>query len=144
MLENHGRFRVVESKRLGPMQHDPFSWLILDEDFLYATEVGDGAEMVNEIIKRWFEKVSVDQRRVFVDTLFKIIQGTGANRIADLQKNAFKDADIIMKAAKDVDPETAECIKIVLLELAKVSIQSMFKRHNKAEEDELSFAGHAL
>ena len=44
LLENHGAYSVVESKQMGIMQHDPFSWQVTDGAIPYAGGNFSGAK----------------------------------------------------------------------------------------------------
>ena len=48
LLENHGEYRVVDSKRIGMLQHDPFSWLVDRIDFVYLEELNATHRFMDE------------------------------------------------------------------------------------------------
>ncbi len=122
----HGNYTVVESKRIGIMQHDLYSWEIKDGSFIYEEEVKPGGNKIVDSVYDLMETLSEEDRQLFVDTVFEIINSAGASTFSEFPALAVKSRDKIMDTLKNIDPETAEIMKNVLGEFISVSARKTF------------------
>lgn len=106
LLQHQEKYRIVESTRSGIMQHDPFSWEIDEGNFIYAEGLSQSAAYVNVSLNAWLSSLTLEQREVFVDTLFSVLEATGAVRFKDLTTDWQSKARAALSAAKDVDKQT--------------------------------------
>ncbi len=122
----HGNYTVVESKRLGLLQHDLFSWEIKGGSFIYEKAVKPGGNKIVDSVYDLMETLSEEDRQLFVDTVFDIINSAGASSFTEFPAMAMKSRDKIIQAMKNVDPETAETVKSVLAEFIMISARKAF------------------
>jgi len=135
LFDNGGDYRVVRSRRMGLMQHDPFSWEIDDGDFAYTERVTNGAVFMNQTLNSWMGSLSSAQLQLFVDTLFRVVEVTETQRVAELPQTMVRDASKIIDTVRGIDPETRRCLHMVLGELAKIALHNMFSRSEQAAPD---------
>lgn len=115
LLQNQEEYSVVKSNRVWLMQHDPFSWLIEDDDFQYIPSVTKSALYMNETLNQWVNSLDDQKRELFVNTLFQIIQATNATTFYDLTEDWQKRAIAVLDAIKGIDGET----KVFIFETIK-------------------------
>jgi hypothetical protein len=106
LLQHQEPYKVVKSDRIWIMQHDPFSWLVEREDFLYAGTVRGSTKYTNEIVNRWILSVDKEKRELFVDTLYQVVKATDAKSFHDLTDDWRKKAIAVVYSIKDIDEET--------------------------------------
>jgi hypothetical protein len=106
LLQHQEPYRVVKSNRIWIMQHDPFSWLVEREDFLYVGTVRGSTKYTNEILNRWILSVDKEKRELFVDTLYQVVKATDAKSFHDLTDDWRKKAIAVVYSIKDIDGET--------------------------------------
>lgn len=106
LLQHQEPYRVVKSNRIWIMQHDPFSWLVEGEDFLYVGTVRGSTKYTNEILNRWILSVDKEKRELFVDTLYQVVKATDAKSFHDLTDDWLKKAVAVVYSIKDIDEET--------------------------------------
>ncbi len=106
LLQHQEQYRIVESTRSGIMQHDPYSWEIEEGCFVYAEDLSQSAAYVNASLSDWLSSLTLEQREVFVNTLFSVLEATGAVRFRDLTTDWQSKAKAVLSAAKDVDKQT--------------------------------------
>lgn len=106
LLQHQERYRIVESSRMGIMQHDPFSWQIQNGKFVYVDELSQSATYVNQALNEWLASLSESQRKLFVDTLFQVLEASGATYFKDLTHDWQSKALATLAAIKNVDKET--------------------------------------
>ena len=110
LLEGHKKYTVVESSRMGVMQHDPFSWKIDGDGFSTVEEVSDGARYVNRTIRDWIDGLSNEDREKFTDLLFGVLDAGDAKTFSEITLEWKKNFSAIFTAIRDTDPEMKKFI----------------------------------
>ena len=107
LLAYHPEYTVVKSDSVSLLQHDSFTWQVLGTDFIAVTELDVSSQLVDQTVHAWLSQVDKDKRRVFVNTIFDLLEATGANTVKELLKDVPGRATAILKALTKVDFETA-------------------------------------
>ena len=110
LLAYHPDYTVVKSDGLGLLQHDAFTWQVLGTGFIAVTELDVSSQLVDQTVHTWLSQVSPEQRRIFVNTIFDILEASGANTVKELLRDAPGRIPAILKALSKVDFETARMI----------------------------------
>jgi len=127
MLEQQENYSVVESNRVGVMQHDPFSWSVAEDDFCYAAKITSGAMYMHRTVNQWLATLTDEQRGVFVDTLFQIVKSTETSTINEFSEDWRKSAAAMLEAIKNVDGETKKFVLQTINELVKLSFKNLHR-----------------
>ena len=106
LLEHAGEPVVVKSSGRGLFQHDAASWEILGPKFVTVDKVSDTSRMINDILKNWLKETSNEERAVFVDTLYKILETTQARSLDDLNAEKGRIANVVLKEISGLSKET--------------------------------------
>ena len=122
LLERNGDYTVVKSSSKGLLQHDAMSWEVLGASFVTVEGLSQTSVLVDQILKNWLKEISKEEREVFVDTLFGILETTKAKNIDDLNVEKAKAAHMVLKEVNGLDRETK-------MMLAK-TISALFKEGN--------------
>ena len=136
LLAYHPEYTVVKSDALGLLQHDTFTWQVLGTRFIEAPEVDVGSQLVNQTVHAWLSRVTADQRRLFVDTLFDLLEATGASTMKEMMTDVPGRAAGIIKALQKVDFDTARMIATLLGQFMTIGAQNILGllRARRAEE----------
>ncbi|MBU3805045.1 MAG: DUF2974 domain-containing protein, partial [Candidatus Cellulosilyticum pullistercoris] len=78
LLEHEEDYVVVKSKQIGLLQHDAMSWEVLGGQFVYSDELTRGSQILDDTLKAWINGLSEKERAQFVDSIFDILEATGA------------------------------------------------------------------
>lgn len=74
MLMNYNPvYRVVQSRKVSLLQHDPFNWLLVGRHFLEEENISDSARIMDRTIHEWLKTCSPEQREVFVTAIFSLL-----------------------------------------------------------------------
>ena len=109
LLNDTASYRIVKSDGEGIHQHDPFLWIVEKNDFITGEKINTRAKFVNSTFKEWVGKFSPEQRELFVDAMFDIIEATNAQKaesFIDWSENLKGNTNIFFDTIKDLDPET--------------------------------------
>lgn len=114
LLQSHEKYRVVEAGSVGILQHDPFNWVVGDDDFVYRDDVAGRYVISDEAVNEWASRAGADEMKVFVDKVYSVFVEAGVSDVNDLKSNA----GTIMAKARSVmgslDEEDRRRIKAVL------------------------------
>lgn len=119
LMFSNDDFMVVKSDRMGIMQHDPFSWEICGNDFIYADGLKSNANKLVFTIYDLMKTLSREDRELFIDTVFSVIASPGVSSFTEWPVMAVKEFDTIVGTMKSIDSETADKLKSVLGEFVK-------------------------
>lgn len=107
-------YRVISSSQSGIMQHDPFSWLVEDGEFVVKERLKNGQVEFNDALNRWIGSLSDEQRRVFIDTLYQVMAASDAKDLSDFVENWKRSVNNVIFALGDIDTETKSLVWEVL------------------------------
>ena len=65
------------------MQHDLYSWQVLGDKFV-RDELTTSSEFIDQTITDWLRAVEPEQREIFIDTLFEILNATEAKILSEI------------------------------------------------------------
>lgn len=121
ILENHGEYKVVDSKSIGFLQHDPYSWLIDRIDFVYVEQMDKTHRIMDESLNAWVMSLSTEEVSEFVNTLFQIVSASEATDLISFTKNWTKSLAGMAGAIQNLDEETKNNMYSIMKRLASVS-----------------------
>lgn len=73
LLEHEEPYTIIKSKKIGLLQHDPYSWEVLGPDFLPMEEITADSRFLNQTIKTWLAGMNNEERNEVVDTVFDLL-----------------------------------------------------------------------
>ncbi len=122
LMESVGKIKIIKSNSVGLRQHEPFTWKIVGKRFMESEEIANSSKRMDRTINTWVENLSIEQRQMLVETLFTIISVSKAEHIQEFASYAIKEKDMIREAIKDMDEETSNAIKEMIMTLVRMSI----------------------
>ncbi|MBN1774930.1 MAG: DUF2974 domain-containing protein [Clostridiales bacterium] len=126
LLHQQENYSVIESSGVGGfLQHIPFNWCIEDGDFCYVDKLANGSKHTHATVNEWLSNLSQEDRRHFIDTLYKLIEATEAKTLKDLTGDWLKGVGKFLAAAKELDPETKKFVQSTFSELVKLSFKNL-------------------
>ena len=105
MLEHEENYTVIQSKQVGLMQHDLFSWNVRRDHLITVETVDNTSKFVDRALKAWVFAMSLEQREQFSDALYEIFAKTEVSTLNDLVGNR-KNAERMIKSYAKMDKET--------------------------------------
>ena len=113
MLKNKGKQTIIKSTEKGIMQHDLYSWQILGDKFI-ESKLTDSSEFIDKTLTQWLQKVTPEQRKNFIDTVFDILEATGAKTFFELNQNKFTAAKAMISKYQSLDNESKKYVNRAL------------------------------
>jgi len=129
LFESDMRYKVVESKTFGLMQHDPYTWLVEGDHLKAVDDIYGRRKKMDNTLNRWILSLSEEQLKTFVDTLYQVISASRADNLIDMTAEWKRSMNGIIAALKEIDDETVKILKAVVKALFDVASQS--RKQNK-------------
>ena len=123
LLEHSENYTVVESTiSNGLFQHDPFSWSVLGSSFVHMDGLSKDGKMHDAALGQWLGEMDAGERREFTETLFGIIESTGAKTLSDFSVDVPGKLTAAVRAIGGMDKETKEKMLRIVRRLADAVI----------------------
>lgn len=130
LFETSPNYKVVESKTFGLLQHNPFTWLIENDDFHYVKGLYGSRQFANDTLNEWVSSLEDEQRRLFVDTLYQVVSASEAENLIELTADWKKSMTGIVTALKEVDADTQKILKQIIKELFEIAFERMMPKRS--------------
>lgn len=131
LLEQDTNCTIVRSARFGIAAHDGFNWGVRGTAFLRCDDLSRSSRAFDATMERVLGQMDMDERREFIETLFRILTATGAVTLTDINERRLRKALSIargMAKEKTVSRFVAEVIEQMVKEYVAVSAEQLRER----------------
>ena len=128
--------RIIHSSESGMMQHGIISWEVDHGKLAELEDNSSASKWINEVMDRWIGNISKEERVIFVNELFSVLEAGGSRTLDDLTDDGLEDIERLVPQFKDL----SETTKHILTDLAKQAFRSSFfsflhRKEKNAEEE---------
>ena len=134
LLEHKEKCVIVKSDLKGLYQHDIFSWEVLATDVVKTSKVDKFSETINITVNKWLLSTTPNQRKIFVDNVFEIMQSTNAETYGEFYSKFVRKLPTMLKAYRGIDENDRKVIIKMIKEFAKAYF-SVFMESRKEEKE---------
>ncbi len=110
LLERTDNYQIIESDAVAVMQHDPKKWQVTPVGFVEAAGISRGNLYLSDTIRLWLKNLSRDERRVFTDTLFGILESTGQKNLSAIYLKPAAGLPAMLASVQGLDKKTVGMI----------------------------------
>lgn len=110
LFDQAENYITVQSDNRGLMQHDPFSWHVLGKHFIERQDINEQSRFIHKTVTEWIKGLSVEQKKIFIETTFSLIKDSTAVRNDELVENWGENLILVLKALKGIDSQTKDVI----------------------------------
>ena len=128
ILERRADYRVVRSSAMSVFQHEPFTWLTEDDDFVYQEALNPSAVFFDEALDAWLRSKAPDERERFIDAIYDLLASTEASTWSEFQEKLFANTRRMLGARTKLDAETKRFIWQTLGSLGGILKNETVKR----------------
>lgn len=111
------KYTVINGTRKGAFQHDSFYWSVCGCKFEHLESLSDRGKRNEEQFRATMSRMSVDERRELAETLFSVVETTGAKTLTDLTRGGVRHLGVIVKNYNGLDKQKREIILGLFLKL---------------------------
>ena len=115
MIFHHPKdFEIVKSEGFSFWQHDAMNWQIMGCNFINEAEFTDESRLFYKAFNQWIDKLNTEQKKSFVETMFCILEASGAKTNNEIEKDALKATAKMLAAYAELSrPKKKELHKIL-------------------------------
>lgn len=84
LMEQGQKYHVIQSNATSIMQHDPFTWMIEDGDFIHLDDVDTPSKNIQKFINSILLHTDIETRQKIIDSLFKIFLNTNVKTFKEI------------------------------------------------------------
>ena len=121
ILEDQDDYEIVESKGVGMLQHNAYSWKIKDGAFLRAKNMTEGKILRDAALNEWILSLSETEIHAFVDTLYDVISASEVSNVFEFGADWKKCMQSVFEAAKELDDTTKKAISKIVRSLFEIT-----------------------
>lgn len=111
LLENQDDYLIVKNVYPWFVQHNPFTWELHELDFAYRPGLDQSAINRANLVSSWLATMDEEARQTYINTLYEIVQATGASSFFDLTDDWQQRAKALIRAIKEMDDESKSFLK---------------------------------
>lgn len=88
LLHQPDTYKVIKSVSHSIMQHDPFNWIIKDNDFIFVKDITKNYKNLSISINKWVEGASVDEKIRFCEAIYSVFKEMDIDEFKNTAYNA--------------------------------------------------------
>ena len=113
IFNQHRPYKVVKSGSLSIFQHNVFSWKVVPNEarFVHQKGLSRQSRMLDKALDQWVSELSMDDRRLFCDTIYKVLTAASDETLGDLVRTDRRKARKILQATQDIPPEVRKGLR---------------------------------
>ncbi len=130
LLQTQEKYRVIEARSVGILQHDPFNWAVEDDDFVYRDDVAGMYELQDEAVNKWAKSADPQEMKVLVDKIYEVFVEAGVNDLNDLAANIphlMSKAKAVMDSMEDEDKQRVKAVLMQFASIVKGQVKEQIK-----------------
>ena len=124
LLEHDDNYQIIYSDKSGLMQHDPYSWAVWRNRYLYLEERSAFGEQSDAAIRKWLGSMTAEEKRELVGDLFYALESTGAKTLTELSRNKKDVVKSMVKTLADMEKPRRKRINRLLTRLFAAGVES--------------------
>lgn len=118
-------YKIVDSNEFAVMQHDPFSWQMQGNDFVYNNDFTDESKFFYKAFNEWISEISIDDKKNFVNTLFSILFSVGVETNSELEDEKLQNSTKIISSIAKLDSKSKDFLFDIIKLFGKVAKNSI-------------------
>ena len=119
LLSSQANRKLIKSSAKRAMQHDPYSWQVIGDHFETVEIRSDSGTFLDGTFNSWAASLSKNDLRTLADTVFGVLEATGAATFSEIKANKSTTYPAILKAVAQMDSgargEMLEMLKKLLI-----------------------------
>ena len=141
LLEHAEDYTIIDSTNRSLMQHEPLSWNVLGNQFIYLGQRSEAAQLSDSVVREWLAGLSTQERREFTEALYSILSmGGKIKTLEELQSGGLSGSIALLKEYIGADDKKKKIINEIVKRLAT----DLRGELRKAAEDRLKTAEQGL
>ena len=125
ILEEHSQYEIVDSKAIGMLQHNTYTWKIEEGSFVRVPNMTGAKILRDTTLNEWILSLPQEEIHTFVDTLYEVVCASQASNVFEFGADWKRCLQHVLKAARGVDDATRKTIQRMLRSLFEILMENM-------------------
>ncbi len=113
LMEHDNNFRIIYSDESGLMQHDPYSWAVERNRYVYLENRSAFGEHSDAAMRLWLDSMTMAERRELVEDLFDVLESTGCKTLTELSNTKGVVKSIVTTLAGYEKPRRQRLLRLL-------------------------------
>lgn len=128
LLEHTEDYTLIDSTTVSLLQHEPLSWNVLGNRFVYLGKRSEAAQLGDNVIREWLAGLSREERQEFVETLHQILSAGGKIKtLEDLHTGGLGSGIALIKEYAGADEHKKKMLSDLMNRL-KLDVKEELRR----------------
>ena len=114
MFGNVEEFSVVDCKKGGVKQHNPYNWIIKDFEFKKTEHIAKRSALQADAINIWASEMTPEKWALLSEQIFGVFEDAGVTNLNEFNDDFFGTLSRVRASAEKMDDESKEQIKDIL------------------------------
>ncbi len=115
ILENTGRYEVVDCWGVGNLQHNTYTWKSENGSFLRSKDMKLSKKTRDAALNDWILSLTEDEIATFIDTLYDTITASDAKSVYDLKADLSGSLKGSIHYVKELDVDTKKALQKIII-----------------------------
>lgn len=130
LFSNETDVKIVKSRSILLLQHNPFEWLIKDNDLIYVKKRSLSSHYLERSLNTWIESLNHEDKERFTEIIFGELAKFEAGDISVFFRRLFLQVGPVWKAYRKLNKEDKEIVEKVIKSLIKSFIRPRKNANN--------------
>jgi len=127
LLEHREAHSIVKSAQVSVLQHNAVHWEVKGTAFVREKDVSSVSLLFDRTLKDWVAKLEEEEQRSFIETLFGLLEATGAKYIEELGEDGLGKLVRALQALSDLEWEKKSMMLRAVLLLVQAGNNRLYQ-----------------
>ncbi len=128
ILEDQDDYTLVESRSVGMLQHNTYSWKVEEDHFVRAKNMAGRKMARDAALNEWILSLTDEETHAFVDTLYEVVSASEASNVFEFGADWKNCLQNVFEAAKEIDETTRKVIAKIIRSLFEMTLYQTGER----------------
>ena len=125
IFEETNNYKIIKSNSIGVLQHCPFYWEVVNDKLKILKDSAFDSKNFKVAINALVNGLSDEELKIFVDTIYGIIESTKSDSVEEMIKDAKKAIPRLFKSIMNLNEDQKKNISKVATIFMKESLQNL-------------------
>ena len=125
IFEETNNYKIIKSNSIGVLQHCPFYWEVVNDKLKILKDSAFDSKNFKVAINALVNSLSDEELKIFVDTIYGIIESTKSDSVEEMIKDAKKTIPRLFKSIRNLNEDQKKNIPKVATIFIKESLQNL-------------------
>lgn len=125
IFEETNNYKIIKSNSIGVLQHCPFYWEVVNNKLKILKDCAFDSKNFKVAINALVNGLSDEELKIFVDTIYGIIESTKSDSVEEMIKDAKKAIPRLFKSIRNLNEDQKKNISKVATIFIKESLQNL-------------------